>query len=74
MKNQKLKHLALARMASAVANAEQALILNKEDLLFVEGGVGPVNCPSLQSCGTFSNCNGKCGVNDIKIDVPILKF
>jgi hypothetical protein len=68
MKNNQLKKMMAERLAGAAA-AHEAAILNHDELMAVTGGKEtPVECPKLQSCTTFSNCNGKCGVNGIVIE------
>ena len=67
MKNEQLKKM-LAQRLSSSKQQQEAIVLNAGDLLFVEGGKG-IDCPKLQSCGTFGDCNGKCGVKGITVDI-----
>lgn len=75
MKNGKLKSLMAKKMAENAGTLTEVEMLNKQELEFATGGystaVSGPNCPNLTSCGTFSNCNDKCGVKGITIDIPI---
>jgi hypothetical protein len=75
MKNEKLKSLMAKKIADSAKDLlNDAEILNKTELLFAIGGAslsaapGGPSCPNLTSCGTFSNCNDKCGVKGITIE------
>jgi hypothetical protein len=71
MKNSRLKSMLAARMSDLQSSAADTRILNASELDLLTGGEKPVQCPNLQSCGTFSNCNGKCTVDGIKVPIPI---
>jgi hypothetical protein len=45
----------------AQPNAE-VTVLNEDQLMQLVGGASLTECPKLTTCGTFSDCNGKCVV------------
>lgn len=61
MKNQKLKNLISRRVFSSLALSE-VTILNSEEIAVAMGGVAELSCPSLQTCGSFGNCDKNCAL------------
>lgn len=61
MKNQKLKSL-ISRKELDKNSLADVTILNNDEIAMALGGTAVLGCPSLQSCGSFANCDNKCSV------------